>query len=160
MVVSIFGESDVYAAAQRARSLTQGLDFSEADRVRIETVILELGRNVVLYAGQGEILVQVMKRRGRVGVQVRAIDRGPGIADVALALQDGYLTSGGLGTGLGSVRRLVDEFTIESAVGRGTRVTAVKWVTGSVAEAHDQVAQGAAKWTAYWNYGYANTTRR
>lgn len=127
MVIHIFGESDVYAAAQRARFLTRGLGFDEADQVRVETVILELGRNIVLYADQGEIVVQIVESQGRVGVQVRAIDRGPGIADLDLALQDGYSTSGGLGTGLGAVRRLMDDFTIESAVGRGTRVTANKW---------------------------------
>lgn len=127
MVVPILDESDVYAAAQRARLMTRGLGFDEADQVRVETVILELGRNIVLYAGRGQIIVQVVERKGRVGVQVRAIDRGPGITDIDQALRDGYSTSGGLGTGLGAVRRLMDDFSIESAPGRGTRVTAVKW---------------------------------
>ncbi len=134
LVVPIFDETDVYAAAQRARFLSRGLDFSEADQVRVETVILELGRNIVLYAGEGEIVVQVVARQNRLGVQVRAIDRGPGIADVEQALQDGFSTSGGLGTGLGAVRRLMDEFHIESEIGRGTRVTAVKWLAERKAE--------------------------
>ncbi len=127
LVVSIQTETDIYAVAQRTRFLSRGLGFSEADQVRVETVILELGRNIVLYAGEGEIIVQVVARRDRVGLQVRAIDRGPGIADMEQALQDGFSTSGRLGTGLGAVRRLMDEFHIESEIGRGTRVTAVKW---------------------------------
>jgi len=131
MVVPVFGEADVYIAAQRTRFLTRGLGFSEADQVRVETVILELGRNIVLYANQGEIIVQVMERKGRLGLQVRALDRGPGIADLDQALEDGYSTSGGLGTGLGATRRLMDEFDIESTVGRGTRVTAIKWAPGN-----------------------------
>ena len=127
LVVPVFDESDIYAATQRVRDLARGLRFGEADQVRVETVILELGRNILLYAGQGEIVVQVVGRSGRVGLQVQAIDRGPGIPNVEQALQDGYSTSGGLGTGLGAARRLMDEFAIQSTVGRGTRVTAIKW---------------------------------
>ena len=127
MVVPVFDESDIYAATQRARDLARGLRMGEADQVRVETVILELGRNILLYAGQGEIVVQVVGHHGRVGLQVQSVDRGPGIPNVELALKDGYSTSGGLGTGLGAVRRLMDEFNIESTVGRGTRVTAIKW---------------------------------
>lgn len=127
MVVPIFDESDIYAATQRTRGLARGLQLGEADQVRVETVIMELGRNILLYAGQGEIIVQVVGRQGRLGLQVQAVDRGPGIPNVELALQDGYSTSGGLGTGLGAVRRLMDEFTVESTPGRGTRVTAIKW---------------------------------
>ncbi|MBU0492841.1 MAG: anti-sigma regulatory factor [Chloroflexi bacterium] len=128
MVLPIASEIDVYGATRYTRHLALNLGFNEADQVRIETVILELGRNIVQHAGHGEIVIRVVSRQDRLGLQVRALDRGPGIPDIELALQDGYSTSGSLGMGLGATRRLMDEFSIESGAGRGTSVTATKWV--------------------------------
>ena len=91
------------------------------------TAISELARNIVSYAGQGEIVLRATQNSGSPGVTVIARDDGPGIPSIEQALRDGYSTSGSLGLGLPGVRRLVDEFEIASEVGRGTTVTIRKW---------------------------------
>lgn len=122
-------EADIYAAAGLAREMAQELGFGQADRARIEIVVRELASNIVHYAGQGEIRLREVTSERRHGLEVEAIDQGPGIADVELALQDGYTTGGkGLGSGLPAVRRLMDTFEIETAVGEGTRVRAIRWL--------------------------------
>ena len=127
MTCPIGREVDVYVAISRGRDMATALGFDEIDRTRIEIVILELTRNILAHAGQGELRLQVLQESGRRGMAVEALDHGAGIADVELALRDGYSTAQTLGAGLPGVRRLMDEFTIESAVGVGTRVRAVKW---------------------------------
>jgi serine/threonine-protein kinase RsbT len=103
--------------------------FSRTDATLIETVISELSRNIVQYAERGEILVCPVEEPGRRGVMIVARDVGPGIRDLAAALQDGYSTyRGGLGLGLPGTRRLMDEFDIASEAGRGTTVTTTKWL--------------------------------
>lgn len=97
------------------------------DSTFVATVISELARNIVLYAGRGEITLRLVEKAGRRGITVIASDEGPGIADIGQVLQDGYSTSGGLGLGLPGVRRLMDEFEIVSEVGRGSTVTTTKW---------------------------------
>lgn len=122
-------EVDVYVAMSRARELTTAAGFSDVDRTRIEIVILELTRNLLAHAGGGTLTVMRADDPARgLGIVVEASDSGPGIADIDLALQDGYSTSHTLGAGLPGVRRLMDEFSIESTVGVGTRVRAVKWL--------------------------------
>jgi len=103
------------------------LGFSPTDVVRIATAISELARNVLSYATGGEIRLEALNTRSRCGLTIVATDRGPGIPDVEQAMQDAYSTSGGLGLGLPGVRRLMDEFKIESVVGQGTTVSATKW---------------------------------
>ena len=90
-----------------------------------------MARNLVRYAARGEIVLRLVDDSGRRGVEVLAADDGPGIADVARAMQDGFSTSGGLGLGLPGVRRIMDEFEISSEFGKGTRVTARKWIQGN-----------------------------
>jgi serine/threonine-protein kinase RsbT len=82
---------------------------------------------VLSYAARGEIRLEALNHRNRRGIAIIASDQGPGIADVEQAMQDGFSTSGGLGLGLPGVRRLMDEFTIESSVGHGTTVSATRW---------------------------------
>jgi len=126
---SIKREVDVYLAMSRARELAQLLGFKPADRTRIEIVILELTRNLLAHAGGGSIRVlQVDDPLHGVGIAVEAQDEGPGIPDIELALRDGFSTAHTLGAGLPGVRRLMDEFSIESTVGVGTSVRAVKWM--------------------------------
>jgi serine/threonine-protein kinase RsbT len=91
------------------------------------TSISELARNIYLYAGKGTITISPIERGGAIGLQITAIDAGPGIPDIRKALEDGYTTSGALGAGLPGVRRMMDEFDIQSAPGEGTRVVIVKW---------------------------------
>jgi len=125
--VPIDSDGDIIIARQKGRALAAELGFSPTDVVRIATAISELARNVLAYAASGEIRLEALNSRNRCGLAIVAADRGPGIADVEQAMQDAYSTSGGLGLGLPGVRRLMDEFKIESTVGEGTTVSAIKW---------------------------------
>ncbi|MFV9505212.1 MAG: anti-sigma regulatory factor [Oscillochloridaceae bacterium umkhey_bin13] len=122
-------EVDVYVAMSRAREITTTLGMGDADRTRVEIAILELTRNILVHAVEGQIeIVQITHPEHGLGIMIEAVDHGPGIADINLALQDGYSTAHTLGAGLPGVRRLMDEFQIESTLGVGTRVRAVKWL--------------------------------
>lgn len=125
--VAVRTAEDVIVARQEGRTMACQLGFSSTDITLIVTAISELARNIVLYAGAGEIILKPLNQSPRVGIAIVAHDEGPGIADVELALQDGYSTSGGLGLGLPGTRRLMDEFHIVSKVGQGTTVTVKKW---------------------------------
>jgi serine/threonine-protein kinase RsbT len=125
--ILIESDADVVAARQRARELAAQLDLSSTDQTLLATAISEVARNITTYAVRGEVLVSIVHEEDRSGIQVIARDDGPGIADIEQALQDGYTTGGGLGLGLPGARRLVDDFAIDSAPGRGTTVTLVKW---------------------------------
>ena len=124
--VTITCDADIVAARQAARELASRLEFSRTDLTLIATAVSEVARNIVRFAGQGEIVVEILEQPRR-GVQVVARDTGPGIPDVDQALADGYSTYEGLGLGLPGARRLMDEFAIVSEVGRGTTVTMTKW---------------------------------
>ncbi len=121
-------EVDVYVAIGRGREMATSLGFDEIDRTRIEIVILELTRNILAHAGRGELRLELIEQAGRRGIAVEAQDSGGGIADIELALRDGYSTAQTLGAGLPGVRRLMDDFAIESQLGVGTKVRAVKWL--------------------------------
>lgn len=125
--VEIASDADVIEARRAGRALGQHLGFSPSDLVVVPTAISELARNILRYAGRGEIRIGIMRSYQRTGIEVVAADSGPGIADITRALQDGYSSSGSLGLGLPGVRRLVDEFEIHSAPGKGTVVRMVKW---------------------------------
>jgi len=129
--VLIQTDQDIVTARQKGRSLAAALNFSSGEATLIATAISELARNIVAYAKKGEILLKVIISGGsaRHGIQVVARDDGPGIADVDQALRDGFSTSGSLGIGLPGVRRLVDEFHIDSVENRGTVITVTKWKT-------------------------------
>jgi serine/threonine-protein kinase RsbT len=125
--IAIESDADVVTARQRARELAAGLELSSTDQTLLATAISEVARNITTYATRGEVLVSVVHDDDRRGIRVVARDQGPGIEDIDRALQDGYTTGGGLGLGLPGARRLVDDFSIDSAPGRGTTVTLVKW---------------------------------
>jgi serine/threonine-protein kinase RsbT len=125
--VAIRSDQDIVVARQKGRSLAIALEFSSGDATLIATAISELARNIVSYATAGEIRLKAINGSARCGIQIIACDDGPGIADVEQALRDGFSTSGSLGLGLPGVRRLVDEFHIQSAKDRGTTVTIRKW---------------------------------
>ncbi|GAB4439538.1 MAG: anti-sigma regulatory factor [Chloroflexi bacterium OHK40] len=128
MVCQIKREVDLYLAMSRGRDLAATAGFSQVDRARIEIVILELARNLLVHAGGGTLTLTRLNDPERgAGVAIESRDTGPGIPDIDLALQDGYSTAHTLGAGLPGVRRLMDEFVIESTPGVGTYVRAVKW---------------------------------
>lgn len=121
-------EVDVYLAIGRGRDMATELGLGEIDRTRVEIVILELARNILAHAGSGELRFELVSNAERRGLAVEARDTGPGIPDIDLALRDGYSTTNTLGAGLPGVRRLMDDFTIQSEVGAGTIVRATKWL--------------------------------
>ena len=128
--VAIESDNDVVTARQRARELAAKLDLTSTDQTLLATAISEVARNITTYATRGEVLLSIVRDAGppsREGIRVVARDQGPGIADLDLAMQDGYTSGGGLGLGLPGARRLVDEFDIDTGPGRGTTVTLIKW---------------------------------
>lgn len=126
-VVRIAADEDVVRVRQLVRTVAVAAKLSLVDQTKLVTAASELARNTLVYGGGGTAEVVVLEAR-RTGVRIRFSDEGPGIADLDLALTDGYTTGGGLGLGLSGARRLVDEFDIDTGAGRGTRVTITKWV--------------------------------
>ncbi len=125
--VTIASDVDVVQARQQGRQLAASAGFSTGDQTVIAAAISEIARNILMYARRGEISLGVVTNGDRQGVVVIARDEGPGIRDIARALQDGYSTSGGLGLGLPGAKRLMDELEVASVVGQGTTVTMRKW---------------------------------
>lgn len=125
--VSIRSDQDIVLARQKGRALAAQLGFSPGDATLIATAISELARNIVSYAREGTISLQVIQNSTRQGILVIASDNGPGIEDIRQAMRDGFSTSGSLGLGLPGVRRLMDEFEISSQRSRGTTVAVKKW---------------------------------
>jgi serine/threonine-protein kinase RsbT len=111
--------------ALRERSVSIG--FSLVEQTKLVTAASELGRNTVIHGGGGEVTVVQITEGSRRGLRLVFADQGPGIADIALALKDGYSTGTGLGLGLGGAKRLSNEFSIESQPGAGTRITMARW---------------------------------
>ena len=111
--------------AVRARMIDDG--FSLVDQTKLVTAASELARNAVDFGGGGVVLIEQLLDGARAGVRLTFTDHGPGIADLELALTDGYTSGHGLGLGLSGSRRLVNEFAIESSPGEGTVVTVARW---------------------------------
>lgn len=125
--VPIRSEADLVTARQRGREIASLLHFSSSELTLIATAISEVTRNILSYAGNGELVLRLVQQGRQLGVTIVARDDGPGIADLFSAMQDGYSTSGSLGLGLPGSKRLMDEFGIVSEVGKGTTVTMTKW---------------------------------
>ncbi len=125
--VPIAADADLVIARAEGRALAQRLGFSRPDPTLIATAISELARNIVMHVGHGEITMRPLYEDRRYGLLVVVRDEGQGIPDVEDALRDGFASRGGLGLGLPGARRLMDEFEIESELGKGTTVTMKKW---------------------------------
>lgn len=125
--VPIRVDRDIVSARQEGRALALDLGFSLGDATVVSAAISEIARNILDYTPGGEIELRVVERNGRRGLQIVGRDEGPGIPDVARALEDGYSTSGSLGLGLPGARRLMDDFDLQSEPGRGTTITMRKW---------------------------------
>ena len=125
--LSIKSSDDVVRVRQQARARAVEIGLGLVDQTKIVTAASELARNTVDYGGGGTVRMQILQDGGRKGLRLIFEDRGPGIADIELALKDGYSTGGGLGLGLSGAKRLSSEFAIESKPGEGTRVTITRW---------------------------------
>jgi len=119
--------TDVVAARQRVRQIATELRFSLVDQTKLVTAASELARNALDHGGGGQMSIEVVNGLARTGLKLVFEDRGPGIPDIQAALKDGFTTGSGMGLGLGGSKRLVNEFAIESEVGKGTKVTVVRW---------------------------------
>ncbi len=120
-------QEDVVAVRQSTRSYAVEIGLSIIDQTKIVTAASELARNTVVHGGGGKVTIEMFKEASRQGLRLTFEDKGPGIPDLERAMQDGYTSASGLGLGLGGSKRLCNEFSIESQVGVGTRVTIARW---------------------------------
>ena len=119
---------DVVRVRQQVRVAAAENGLSLVDQTKLVTAASELARNTLVYGGGGAARVEVVKSpSGRPGIKLYFTDQGPGIADIDLALTDGWSSGSGLGLGLSGARRLVDEFELDTKPGAGTTVVVVKW---------------------------------
>lgn len=121
------GEADIVRVRQTVRTWANEQGFSLVNQTKVVTAASEIARNTVTYGGGGTVYIETLGDSGRRGLRLVFEDKGPGIENIELALRDGYTTGGGLGLGLSGAKRLCNDFAIESAVGKGTRITLIKW---------------------------------
>jgi serine/threonine-protein kinase RsbT len=126
--VEINSAADIVIARQKGRALATELEFDGSDLTVIATAISEIARNIVMHAKQGMIILSPLNQGNKRGIVIVARDAGPGIVDIEKAMQYGYSTNKGLGVGLPGAKWLMDEFEIDSKVGKGTTVTMKKWL--------------------------------
>ena len=126
--IRIIMEHDIFRAMLEAENLATSIGFHPSMVIRIKTSVSELGRNILKYAVKGKIIITPISKNNKKGIQVEVSDKGPGIEDVEKALSDSYSTGGTLGLGLPGVKRMMDEFEIDSTPGEGTRITIRKWM--------------------------------
>jgi serine/threonine-protein kinase RsbT len=126
-VLPVRTANDIVLVRHHVRSLAIELGFSLVDQTKMVTAASELARNTLTHGGGGSARIEVVAAHGRRGLRMTFEDQGKGIADIELAMRDGYSTGGGLGLGLSGTRRLMNEFDLQSTPGEGTRVSAVRW---------------------------------
>lgn len=127
-VVPVISSDDVSRVRQLVRDRAVQLQFSIVEQTKMVTAASELVRNIIVHGGgEGSVQIEMLSEGGRNGLRVHFQDQGAGIPDIDRALQNGYTTAGGLGLGLGGAKRLVNEFSIETEPGKGTRVTIARW---------------------------------
>ena len=126
--MDISGVADNALAISAARRMAREIGFGESEEFLIATAVSELSTNILRYAGSGQVTLRAVRAYGRTGIEVVAMDAGPGIADIGRAMEDHYSTGGTLGLGLPSVKRIMDVFCVEPRPVRGTICTARKWV--------------------------------
>ncbi len=123
----VSSESHIVAVRQAVRRLSLEIKLSLVDQTKIVTAASELARNLLIYGGGGEVVLEVLNAPPKLGLRAHFIDHGPGIPDIDVALRDGYTSGNGMGLGLGGAKRLVNEFEIVSKVGEGTYITITRW---------------------------------
>lgn len=127
LIVPLRTDEDVVHLRRHVRERTLAIKLSLIDQTKVVTAASELARNTIKYGGGGEVQLELLNDGVRDGLALLFVDGGPGIADVELALTDGYTSGGGLGLGLSGSRRLMDEFEIDTRVGEGMAVSVAKW---------------------------------
>jgi serine/threonine-protein kinase RsbT len=125
--IAVTASADIVAVRHAVRRQAVAIKLSLVDQTKIVTAASELARNMLVYGGGGKVTLEVLQNGVRQGLRAHFVDDGPGIPDINLALRDGYTSGNGMGLGLGGAKRLVNEFDIESAPGKGTRVTITRW---------------------------------
>lgn len=125
--LAVKSTDDIVRARQTVRAWAVEMRFSLVDQTKLVTAASELARNMTVYGGGGKLRLEMLDNGNRQGLRMTFEDRGPGIRDIDLAMKDGYSTGEGMGLGLGGARRLMNEFELESQVGEGTSVVAIKW---------------------------------
>lgn len=124
----IRSQQDIVTVRLRVKTLAAKIGLGIVDQTKVVTAASELARNTLDYGGGGDATIETLLKETRLeGIRLIFSDAGPGIADVDLAMTDGYTSGGGLGLGLSGSRRLMSDFQIETAIGKGTRVTVTKW---------------------------------
>ena len=126
--IEISRGTDIARAVFKVRMLAEETGFKKTRQYMIATAASELARNIFLHAGKGELIFRLIEGENGKGIEIIAEDNGPGIADIATALKDGFSTKGSLGIGLSGARRLMDEFIFDSERRRGTKITVRKWL--------------------------------
>jgi serine/threonine-protein kinase RsbT len=126
-VLPLKNSNDIVLARQKVRQWAIDLRFSLVDQTKLVTAASELARNALHYGNGGEMTIETLNSGARTGLRLVFEDHGPGIPDIEQAMRDGFTSGSGMGLGLGGSKRLVNEFNIESEVGKGTRVTVVRW---------------------------------
>jgi serine/threonine-protein kinase RsbT len=129
-VMTIIREKDVIPFRNRLKEHAVKIGMGLVNQTKIITAASELARNMLKYANGGKVTIEVLNKGRENGIRLIFEDKGPGIADIALAMKDGYSTGRSLGLGLPGTKRLVSEFSIQSEVGKGTTVTVIKWKNG------------------------------
>lgn len=125
--IAVASSGDIVAVRHAVRREAVKINLSLVDQTKIVTAASELARNMLVYGGGGKVTLELLQNGGRQGLRADFADTGPGIPDIDLALRDGFTSGNGMGLGLGGAKRLVNEFHIESAPGKGTRVTITRW---------------------------------
>ena len=125
--VLIKDEYDIVTARATGKQMAIEIGLGIVDQSRIATAVSELARNIVVYAGKGVISFERLTEGDRSGLEIIAADSGPGIADIEIAMCDGFTSGGGMGVGLPGTKRLMDDFKLESEAGKGTVITIRKW---------------------------------
>ena len=129
--IQIESNIDLVKTRQVVRSIAKDLNFNIVNQTKLITAVSELTRNVLIYSGKGKIVIELLETDINKGLRITVTDDGPGIPDIDLAITDGYSTSKGLGKGLSGTKRLMDDFSIQSEVGKGTEVVIIKWMDPS-----------------------------
>lgn len=125
--ISVADSADIVAVRHAVRRQAVKISLSLVDQTKIVTAASELARNMLVYGGGGKVTLEILQEGARNGLRAHFVDAGPGIPNLELALRDGFTTGSGMGLGLGGAKRLVNEFNIESAPGKGTHVTITRW---------------------------------